>query len=72
MLSSFWVGSIKQGPHSPAAKAGSLGKGGGGSWRSVIAGQKRACIAWRGTSYASAAGAPRAFFTCSSSAARTF
>src|SRR6266511_5297085 len=39
-----------QRPHSSAAKAGSLGKGEGGLWRRVIAGQKRACIAGWGTS----------------------
>jgi hypothetical protein len=33
------------GPHSPAGKAGGLGKGEGGFRRRVIAGQKRACIA---------------------------
>ena len=38
-----------QGPHSTAAKAGCLGKDEGGSWRRVIAGEKRARIAWRGT-----------------------
>lgn len=32
-------------PHSPAAKAGGLGKGEGGLRRRVIAGQKQGCIA---------------------------
>jgi hypothetical protein len=36
-------------PHSSAAKAGGLGKGEGGLRRRVIAGQKQAFIAWRGT-----------------------
>jgi hypothetical protein len=41
MLPSFWVASREaMGPHSSAAKAGSLGKGEGGIWRRVIAGQK--------------------------------
>src|SRR6266511_4564121 len=38
-----------QRPHSLAAKARSLGKSEGGLWRRVIAGQKPACIAGRGT-----------------------
>ena len=45
MLSSFWVASTSQGPHSAAAKAGGLRKGEGGFWCSVIAGQKQARIA---------------------------
>jgi hypothetical protein len=50
MLSSFWVASREaMSPHSAAAKAGSLGKGEGGLWRSVIAGEERARIAWRAT-----------------------
>jgi hypothetical protein len=39
-------------PHSFAAKAGRLGKSEGGLRRRVLATQKRACIAWRGTCYA--------------------
>jgi hypothetical protein len=40
MLFSFWVASTKPGAALVRAEAGCLGKGEGGSWRRVIAGQK--------------------------------
>jgi hypothetical protein len=50
MLPSFWVASTK--PETALVRSQgwtSLGKGEGGLWRRVIAGQEQACIAWRGT-----------------------
>ena len=49
MLPRFWVASTKPEAELAAAKARSLGEDEGGLWRRVIAGQKPACIAWRGT-----------------------
>src|SRR2546430_1007689 len=46
----FWVASTKPESHLTAARLECLAKAKGGLWRSVIAGQKPACIAGRGTS----------------------
>jgi len=51
MPPSFWVASTKPGAALGRSQGWtSLGKDEGGSWRRVIAGQKPACIAGRGTS----------------------
>ena len=50
MLPRFWVASTKPEVALRRGKAGRiLGEEEGGLWRRVIAGQKLACIAWRGT-----------------------
>jgi hypothetical protein len=49
MLSSFWVASTKPEAALDRSKAGGLAKGEGGLWCRVIAGQKPASFAGRGT-----------------------
>ena len=49
MLPHFWVASTSQSAHSDEPRLESLGEEEGPLWRRVIAGQKPACIAWRGT-----------------------
>jgi hypothetical protein len=48
MLPHFWVASTEPERALGCGKAVSLGADEGGLWRCVIAGQKPACIAWRG------------------------
>ena len=63
MLSSFWVASTKPEAALARSEGYCLGKGEGGLWRRVIAGQKQACIAWRDTKSATDVTSDRALGT---------